>query len=37
MYPAQIEGKSHGEQNNDLMEEVLSKQNILKALENWYK
>jgi len=31
-YPAQTKGKSHGEQNNDLMEEVLSKQNMLKAL-----
>jgi len=32
MYPAQTRGKSRGEQNNDLMEEVLSKQNMLKAL-----
>ena len=32
MYPAQTKGKSHGEQNNDLMEEVLAKQNMLKAL-----
>ncbi len=32
MYPAQTRGKSHGEQNNDLMEEVLSRQNMLKAL-----
>ena len=32
MYPAQTKGKSHGEQNNDLMEEVLSRHNILKAL-----
>jgi len=32
MYPAQTKGKSHGEQNNDLMEEVVSKQNMLKAL-----
>jgi len=32
MYPAQTKGKSHGEQNNDLMEEVLSRQNMLKAL-----
>lgn len=32
MYPVQTKGKSHGEQNNDLMEEVLSKQNMLKAL-----
>ena len=32
MYPAQTRGKSHGEQNNDLMEEALSKQNMLKAL-----
>ena len=32
MYPAQIKGKSRGEQNNDLMEEVLSKQNMLKVL-----
>jgi len=33
MYPAQTKGKSHGEQNNDLMEEVLSRQNMLKALK----
>ena len=33
MYPAQTKGKSRGEQNNDLMEEVLSKQNMLKALK----
>ena len=33
MYLAQTKGgKSHGEQNNDLMEEVLSRQNMLKAL-----
>ena len=32
MYPAQTRGKSHGEQNNDLMEEVVSRQNMLKAL-----
>jgi group II intron reverse transcriptase/maturase len=32
MYPAQTKGKSRGKQNNDLMEEVLSRQNILKAL-----
>ena len=32
MYPAQTKGKSHGERNNDLMEEVLSMQNMLKAL-----
>ena len=32
MYPVQTKGKSHGEQNNDLMEEVVSKQNMLKAL-----
>lgn len=32
MYPAQTKGKSHGEQNNDLTEEVLSRQNMLKAL-----
>jgi len=33
MYPAQTKvGKSHGEQNNDLMVEVLSRQNMLKAL-----
>jgi len=32
MYPAQTKGKSHGEQNNDLMEEVLSRKNMLKAL-----
>jgi RNA-directed DNA polymerase len=31
-YPVQTKGKSHGEQNNDLMEEVLSRQNMLKAL-----
>ena len=33
MYPAQTKGKSHGEQDNDLMEEVLSRQNMLKALK----
>ena len=32
IYPAQTKGNSYGEQNNDLMEEVLSKQNMLKAL-----
>lgn len=32
MYSAQTKGKSRGEQNNDLMEEVLSRQNMLKAL-----
>jgi len=32
MYPAQTRGKSRGEQNNDLIEEVLSRQNMLKAL-----
>jgi retron-type reverse transcriptase len=32
MYQAQTKGKSHGNQNNDLMEEVVSKQNMLKAL-----
>jgi len=33
MYPAQTKvGKSHGEQNNDLIEEVLPRQNMLKAL-----
>lgn len=32
MYPAQTKSKSHGEQNNDLMEKVLSRQNMLKAL-----
>ena len=32
MYPAQTKDKSRGEQNNDLMEEVLSRQNMLKAL-----
>ena len=31
-YPAQTKDKSRGEQNTDLMEEVLSRQNILKAL-----
>jgi group II intron reverse transcriptase/maturase len=33
MYPAQTKSKSRGEQNNDLMEEVLSRQNMLKALK----
>ena len=33
MYPAQTKDKSRGEQNNDLMEEVLSRQNMLKALK----
>jgi len=45
MYPAQAKGKSHREQNNDLMEEVLSRQNMLKALKRvennkgcfWYR
>lgn len=32
MYPAQTKGESRGEQNNDLMEKVLSRQNMLKAL-----
>ena len=32
MYPVQTKDKSHGEQNNDLMEEVVSRQNMLKAL-----
>jgi len=32
MYPAQTKGKFRGEQNNDLMKEVLSRQNMLKAL-----
>ena len=32
MYPAQTRGKSRGKQNSDLMEEVLSRQNMLKAL-----
>jgi len=32
MYTVQIKGKSRGEQDNDLMEEVLSRQNMLKAL-----
>jgi len=32
MYPAQTKDGSRGEQNNDLMEEVLSRQNMLKAL-----
>ena len=32
MYPAQTKGKSRGEQNNDLIEKVLSRQNMLKAL-----
>ena len=29
MYPAQTKDKSRGEQNTDLMEEVLSRQNML--------
>ena len=45
MYPAQTKGKSRGEQNNDLIEEVLSRQNMLKALRrvkkeqrsSWYR
>ena len=45
MCPAQTKDKSHGEQNNDLMEEVLSRQNMLKALRRveknkgapWYR
>ena len=32
MYPAQTKDRFHGEQNNDLMEKVLSKKNMLKAL-----
>ena len=32
MYPAQTKDKSREEQNTDLMEEVLSRQNMLKAL-----
>jgi len=32
MYPAQTKDESRGEQNNDLIEEVLSRQNMLKAL-----
>jgi len=32
MYPTQTKEKSRGEQNTDLMEEVLSRQNMLKAL-----
>jgi len=32
MYPAQTKGKSHGEQDNDLMEEALSRHNMLEAL-----
>jgi len=32
MYPAQTQDKSRGEQNNGLMEEVVSKQNMLKTL-----
>jgi len=31
-YPAQTRSQSRGEPNNDLMEEVLSRQNMLKAL-----
>jgi len=34
MYPAQTRDESRGEQNNDLMEEVLSRQNMLKALRS---
>ena len=33
MYPVQTKGKSRGEQNNDLMKEVISKRNMLKALK----
>ena len=33
MYPAQTKDESRGEQNNDLIEEVLSRQNMLKALK----
>ena len=33
MYLAQAKGKSRGEQNNNLIEEVLSRQNMLKALK----
>jgi len=32
MYPVQTKGKSRGEQNNDLMEKVLFRPNMLKAL-----
>jgi len=32
MYPAQTKDESHEEQNNDLREKVLSRQNILKEL-----
>jgi len=32
MCPAQTKGKSHGEQNNDLMEEALFRHNMLEAL-----
>jgi len=32
MYPAQTKDESRGKQNNDLMKEVLSRQNMLKAL-----
>ncbi len=31
MYPTKTRGKSRGEQNSDLMEKVLSRQNMLKA------
>jgi len=31
-YPAQTKDKSHRERNNDLMEEVVSRQNMLKTL-----
>jgi len=34
MYPVQTKDKSRGEPNNDLMEEVVSKQNMLKALRS---
>lgn len=32
MYPLQTKSKFYGNQNNDLIEEVVSKSNILKAL-----
>ena len=33
MYPVQTKDESRGEQNNDLIEEVVSRQNMLKALK----
>jgi len=33
-YPAQTKGKSRGKQNSDLIEEILSRPNMLKALRS---